>query len=41
MQLSKDLNGDFRKTYKEGMVNGVEFSCETLTSGHWPENVTL
>lgn len=41
MQLSKDLNNDFRKKYKDGIVNGVEFSCETLTSGHWPENVVV
>lgn len=41
IQLSKDLNVDFKKKMNGGVINGVEFSCETLTNGHWPENVII
>ena len=37
MDLSKDLMTEFKKTYKDGMIDGVEFSTEVLTNGHWPE----
>lgn len=37
VNLSKDLMAEFKKTYKEGNIGGVEFQTEVLTNGHWPE----
>jgi hypothetical protein len=37
MALSKDLMQNFKQKYEKGIVNGVEFSTEVLTNGHWPE----
>jgi hypothetical protein len=35
--LSKDLMIAFKQKYTDGTVDGVEFSTEVLTNGHWPE----
>jgi cullin 3 len=38
--LSKDLMATFKQKNPNGIVNGVEFSTEILTNGHWPEQNT-
>lgn len=35
--LSKDLMTAFKQKYNNGNIEGVEFSTEVLTNGHWPE----
>lgn len=40
MNLSKDLMATFKQKHEKGIVNGVEFSTEVLTNGHWPEQST-
>lgn len=40
MNLSKDLMINFKQKYDKGIVNGVEFTTEVLTNGHWPEQNT-
>jgi hypothetical protein len=35
--LSKDLMIAFKQKFPSGTVDGVEFSTEVLTNGHWPE----
>ena len=37
MTLSKDLMVQFKVKNLNGIVNGVEFTTEVLTNGHWPE----
>jgi hypothetical protein len=37
INLSKDLMSNFKVKQVNGIVNGVEFSTEVLTNGHWPE----
>jgi hypothetical protein len=37
MTLSKDIMVEFKGKFKEGIINGIEFSTEVLTNGHWPE----
>jgi len=37
MTLSKGLMKEFKDKFNQGVVNGVEFSTEVLTNGHWPE----
>ena len=41
MTLSKDLMIEFRNKSHRGIINGVEFSTEVLTNGHWPEQNTV
>jgi len=36
MIKSKNLNNDFKTSRGNSIVDGVEFSVEVLTSGHWP-----
>jgi cullin 3 len=37
MELSKDLQGDYRKFCGgSSVVAGVEFAAEVLTNGNWP-----
>lgn len=31
---------EFKNKYKDGIINGIEFSAEILTNGHWPEQNT-
>jgi hypothetical protein len=39
IQLSKDLQTDFRKTKGGASIKGVEFGVEILTNGNWPVDV--
>ena len=39
IQLSKDLQNDFRKTKGGASIKGVEFGVEILTNGNWPVDV--
>jgi len=38
MSLSQDIMAQFKERYRGGIVNGIEFSAEVLTNGHWPES---
>jgi len=40
INLSKDLMANFKAKYPNGNVQGVEFTTEVLTNGHWPEQNT-
>jgi len=40
INLSKDLMSAFKVKYPNGNVQGVEFTTEVLTNGHWPEQNT-
>lgn len=31
---------EFKSKYKNSTINGIEFSAEILTNGHWPEQNT-
>lgn len=35
--VSKDLMAAFKAKFQGGVIDGVEFSTEVLTNGHWPE----
>lgn len=37
MTLSKDQMAEFKKKHSNGIIDGIEFSTEILTNGHWPE----
>lgn len=37
IDLSKDLMGEFKSKFKDGMIGGVEVHAEVLTGGYWPE----
>ena len=37
MTLSKDLMSEFKSKHNNGIVDGIEFTTEVLTNGHWPE----
>lgn len=40
INLSKELMSDYKQKYPNGAGNGIEFSNEVLTNGHWPEQST-
>ena len=40
INLSKDLMAEFKAKPHKAMIDGVEFSTEVLTNGHWPEQNT-
>lgn len=37
MDLSKDLMGEFKAKFKDGVINGITVQAEVLTNGYWPE----
>lgn len=36
IQLSKDIENDFKKSKNNSAIDGVEFGVEILTNGNWP-----
>ncbi len=41
MNLSKDLMKEFQKSVPDGIIKGISFQTEILTSGHWPDQNTI